>query len=115
MVTIDINIKGMGSFILELRKGTYQEGGIALRLVDVTDGTPFATLTVHVPDQHLLLKEGEFYVKTWSENAPVIEALRKSKGLIFINTERNIKMGFDSVAECWKFADQKIIDEINSF
>lgn len=53
---------------------TYTEGGLALRLVK--DHEPYATITTCLPDVEL--GEGEFHVKTWSENEGLVEALLES-------------------------------------
>lgn len=44
------------------------------------DGMPFARLTVNLPDQHL--NEGEVFVKDWSENQGLVEALVEAGYLI---------------------------------
>jgi len=112
MVIININIEGIDPTRTELKKGTYSGGALALRLIDTNDYFPFATLTVNLPDYSHLLEKGEFFIKTWSENEPLIEALRK-KDTIFINTGRKIEVGIKATAEIWKFAHPKIVDQIN--
>ena len=111
MVRIDIDIEGIGSAKTELRKGTYSGDRIALRLISVDDQTPFATLTVDIPEHNYLLGEGEFFIKIWSENAPVIKALR-GENTVFINTGRKVEIGMNVTAEIWKFADPEILDRI---
>ena len=111
MVIININIEGVGSSKTELKKGTYSGGELALRLIDTEDNTPFATLTVNLPDYKYMLKEGEFFIKTWSENASLTKALRESDK-IFINTGRKVTIGMNVTAEIWKFADPEILDRI---
>jgi hypothetical protein len=58
----------------------YANGRLRIQFVTVPDSAgfsePFATLTTNLPN--LELQEGEFFVKTWSENAPLIEPLLKS-------------------------------------
>jgi hypothetical protein len=108
---IDISIEGIGSVKTELRRGTYSGDRIALRLISVDDQTPFATLTVNLPEHNHLLGEGEFFIKTWSENASVISYLRKSD-TVFINTERKVEIGHGVTAEIWAFANPEIIKEI---
>jgi hypothetical protein len=111
MVRINVNIEGAGSTKTELKKGLYSGGGIALRLIDTEDGAPFATLTVNLPDYKYMLKEGEFFIKTWSENASLTKALKESNK-IFINTGRQVSIGMNVTAEIWKFANPKILDRI---
>jgi hypothetical protein len=111
MVKININIEGAGSAKTELKKGLYSGGTLALRLIDTKDGAPFTTLTVNLPDYKYMLKEGEFFIKTWAENASLIKALRESDK-VFINTGRQVSIGIDVTAEIWKFADPKILDRI---
>ena len=111
MVRIDIDVEGIGSAKTELRKGTYSGGRLALRLIDTEDFCPFSTLTVYLPEHNHLLEEGEFFIKTWSENAAVIGALR-GKNTVFINTGRKVEIGMNVTAEIWKFADPEILDRI---
>lgn len=59
-----------------------------------------ARLTVNLPGYHL--GDGEFFVKTWSENELIIDDIRKSG--LFENTGRRVKTGFVE-AEVWRVAD----------
>lgn len=61
---------------------------------------PVLTFTVNLPDEHL--EPGEFFVKTWSENEPLIPSIRNSG--IFIDTGKRVPTGF-VMAEVWKFSD----------
>lgn len=108
---LNLDIEGMGKYKLHLRKGTYSNQKIALRLIDFEDGMPFATLTVNLPESGFLLGPGEFFVKTWSENAPVVEALRTQTD-IFFDTGKKAVIGPGSVAEVWKFTNDSILNEI---
>jgi hypothetical protein len=108
---IDISIEGIGSVKTELRKGTYSGDRIALRLISVDDQTPFATLTVNLPEHNHLLEEGEFFIKTWSENASVTSYLRESD-TVFVNTGRKVEIGMNVTAEIWAFANPEILDQI---
>lgn len=54
----------------------YQNGQIAIRLLDLMDGMPYATATVCVEDD--LLKEGEVAIKDYSENSGILESLMEA-------------------------------------
>ena len=54
----------------------YQNGQIAIRLLDMMDGIPYATATVCVEDD--LLKEGEVAIKDYSENEGILTSLIES-------------------------------------
>ena len=52
---------------------TYEHGGNrAVELVD-GNGEPIFMLSVNLPESSHLLREREFFVKTWSENAEIAE------------------------------------------
>lgn len=51
----------------------YVHGGLAVQLVDESDGMPFATVSIKVPD--VTLKDDEFVFKTYSENEGLLEQL----------------------------------------
>ena len=55
---------------LEVFTATFVDGGIAVKVVDEI-GLPFASVSVSLPETGAL-PEGAFYVKHWSENAPLI-------------------------------------------
>ena len=82
---------------LFIRKSWYYEGeGIALKITDAT-GQPYTVLTINLPEARL--QEDEFLVKTWSENALIIECIRKLD--IFEETAKRVRTGF-CVAEIWR-------------
>jgi hypothetical protein len=54
----------------------YNNDRTALQLVDVEDGGPIAMATVNMPDQPLA--DDEVYIKSWSENEGMAEALMKA-------------------------------------
>lgn len=57
----------------------YQKGGrLALCLVDFATGEPVATLTVNLVDASIRLASDEVFVKTWSENEPLVAPLLAS-------------------------------------
>lgn len=56
--------------------GRYVGGGdIAVQLYTV-DGEPYGRLSTNLTDKPVPLEDDQFVVKTWSENAPIIEAMR---------------------------------------
>ncbi len=118
---ITLDITGLGKYKLKLRKGSYSGGKTALRLIDFEDGAPFANLTTNVIMHNDKLGEGEFFVKAWSENQPVVEALKKeyvgdennlTDQHIFLDTGRRVNVSDLATAEIWKFANDTIIDQI---
>jgi|PlaIllAssembly_1097288.scaffolds.fasta_scaffold00432_2 hypothetical protein len=64
-------------------------GGIALRIYDA-NGQPFLTLTTNI--EGAVLFDGEFCVKTWSENEPYIADILASG--LFEDTGRRVLTGF---------------------
>ena len=90
-----VQLRGM---TLDLHSiGHYRNGREALRL-SCADGSPYATLTVNLPEAPEL-EPGHFYVKTWEENAPVAAAVLKA-GLM-VDTGRRVEAGF-VVAQVWQ-------------
>ena len=77
----------------------YADGNIAIQYT-VNDGEPFGTLTVNLPDTEI--SEGEFAVKTWSENEQLAKAALASG--IFEDMGKRIPTGFVE-AHIWKFAE----------
>jgi len=74
----------------------YKTGGTAVILTQ--DGQRFATLSVNFPEVEL--EEGEFAVKTWSENEQVAADCLASG--LFIDTGKRIKSGYVE-ASVWRF------------
>ena len=56
--------------------GEYSNNRIALTLIDAMDGQPIATATVNLPDN--TLTEGCVYIKDYSENEGMVDALIKA-------------------------------------
>lgn len=50
----------------------YRDGGLALRLVDAITDEPMTVLTVNVPSARIRLEPDQVFVKTWSENEPLV-------------------------------------------
>ena len=62
-----------------LRAGEYDNGRIAIRLVDIEDWAVLATCTVNLPD--LAMKEDQVLIKDYSENEGMYHVLH-SAGVI---------------------------------
>jgi len=52
----------------------YADGGLAVLAQKADTGEPFATLSANFPEAGPL-KEGHFFLKTWSENAELADVL----------------------------------------
>lgn len=59
---------------VELIVGKYNNGRIALQLIDTEDGIPVATCTVNLPEEEL--EEDETFIKNWSENKGMLDWLK---------------------------------------
>ena len=70
--------------------------------LNAPDGAVAAILTVNIPECDKLLRPGEFFVKTWSENETIAkEALASG---LFVDTGRRVESGFVE-AQIWRFSD----------
>lgn len=86
---------------LFIHKTHYYDGErIALQIVDVEE-QPFAMLTVNIPE--IRLREGEFLVKTWSENEDIAQCVLDLG--IFEDTGKRFKTGF-VVGEIWELKQE---------
>ena len=81
---------------MEVEVVLYKTGGTAVILTQ--DGQRFATLSVNFPE--VKLEEGEFAVKTWSENNEIAKQCLASG--IFIDTGKRIRSGYVE-APVWRF------------
>lgn len=61
---------------LEVKKMEYANGRIALQLFEVGDFEPYMVATVNLPE--LPLEEGEVFIKDYSENEGIFEALLRA-------------------------------------
>lgn len=61
---------------LGIKLDEYGDGSPAVQLIDVDTAEPFAVLSVCLPTS-VLLGEGVFYAKHWSENEPVFEMMAR--------------------------------------
>jgi hypothetical protein len=78
---------------------TYQHGGkLSVELV-ADSGEPIAMLSVNMPECSHLLSDGEFFAKTWSENALIADDALASG--IFRDTGR--RSGVIVNAPIWTF------------
>lgn len=72
-MTNQVTFKG---WICRVRQGQYDNGRVALQLIDAEDGSPIAKATVNLPD--VPLADDEVAIKDYSENegmkASLIEA-----------------------------------------
>lgn len=62
-----------------VEEGRYANGRIALQLRDAEDGSSIATASVNLPDEPL--GDGEVFVKSYSENEGMLQAL-ESAGIV---------------------------------
>jgi Rieske Fe-S protein len=79
-----------------VKEGHYGNGRKALQLVDAEDGSPIATASVNLSDEPL--GEGEVFVKNWSENEGMVEALTVAG--IVEPTSRVVVSGYVTVPVC---------------
>lgn len=91
--------------------GAYRDGTPVL-LVDDDTGEPWAKLTVFVPGASKVLQDGQFLVKTWSENRCLFEFLEAERilrptGLVFV-LENNVAAAVCTVD--WEARDVEEMD-----
>jgi len=91
--TIDIDSWGE-TFTCRPEVSAYAGGRLAINLLywdsEMQGWFPHCRLTTNLPDQHL--NEGEVFVKDWSENEPIVDALLKAGWLS--PTGREVISGF---------------------
>lgn len=83
----------------------YSKGkGICIQMTGgYLEQEPYGVLSVNLPEHNkLLVDEREFFVKTWSENEPVIEPILKSGK--FVDTGRRVETGF-VLASVWAIVE----------
>jgi len=59
----------------ELEFGKYHNGATSLQLIDSEDGQPIATASVNIVGQSEHLESKEVFIKDWSENEGMLNAL----------------------------------------
>jgi hypothetical protein len=89
----EFNFKGKTVFFKTTTYGNNSRLAIKLESLRGNIGI----LTVNLPGEHL--EEGEFFVKTWSENVELSKASFDTG--LFINTGKRIPTGFVE-AQIWK-------------
>ena len=103
MVTIDIGtiVTPYGPCTLRAIITKYSDNdALAVSLEGTDDGywSPYATLSVNLPEHAHMLEEDEFFVKLWSENEPLAELAELD---IFTDTGKAVPTGF-CIAPVWK-------------
>jgi hypothetical protein len=74
MKTATLNLFGT-DYKVRIETDTYQSGGgIAVSAIDAQSGEPFCSISVNLPES-VLLPDGAFYAKHWSENEGLVEQL----------------------------------------
>lgn len=79
----------------------YTDGGTAVEAW-CEDG-PYATISVNMPDTHLLSK-GQFFLKDWSENAPLAQAMIAEGIIEPVNPPMTTQSGFIT-ATAYQFSE----------
>ncbi len=74
----------------------YRDGNAAISLDDATDGSPVATASVNIPEAKL--PTGFIFIKNWSENEGMLDAL-VSAGIVE-DTGRTFPCGFTDANLC---------------
>lgn len=91
------NVSAWGkNYSLRIMQRQYPNGRIALQGLGEND-EPFGVITTNLPDEPL--EEGEFIVKTWSENQWVPQLLNGD--LPFEDTGKRVPTGFVE-AQIWR-------------
>lgn len=80
----------------ELQRSRYGNGRTALVLIHAEDRDPVATVTVNLPDEPL--GPNEVFVKDWSENEGMVEAMEQAG--ILKATGNAAHSGFVSAPRC---------------
>lgn len=89
--------------VLTIVTSTYETGGLAIQIF-AEDG-PYATLSTNFPGVSERLPEGVFYLKDWSENAPIANFLIEERLIIPVPEHDPIVSGF-IMAEAFRLAPQ---------
>jgi len=85
---------------LQVRPLAYRANlALALELVDPTTRERYTVITVNLPGAHYQLSTDEVFVKTWSENEPLVPALLASG--LFEDTGLREPTGFVQ-AQVWR-------------
>ena len=88
---------------LFFRIEAYQDSQRVAILVETKEHEAYAVLTVNFPQQHL--EEGEFCIKSWSENEDLVKACYDS-GLVSGMFEDTGKRTDDMNSPIWRFSPE---------
>ena len=109
MTKLKLTIPGVKEEMeMELKKGRYSNGRLALELIHLKSMEPWCRLTVNLPE--FPLKDDEILIKGWSENKETVKALMEQTD-IFISDGQTVSSGFVK-AYIWKFTDPTIVDRL---
>lgn len=97
LTTFNASLYGTRGDFAIVKAGTYADGTPALRVMD-PNGELWGTLTVCIPGTPL--EEGEYLVKTWSENENMAAAVLASGE--FTDTGKRVPSGYVQ-AQVWTF------------
>jgi hypothetical protein len=89
--------------------GRYHDGSIAIRLVTEL-GEPASVVTVCMSDSGFKPEDGNVFIKDWSENEGMLEALQKEK--IVGEKLRELPAGFSTAYECKLLIDPETDDRV---
>lgn len=67
-------VGGDTKYDVTIKKGTYGNGRVALELIGLQNGAPFAVITVNLPEY--TVRDGLVLIKNWSENEGLMEQLQ---------------------------------------
>ena len=97
-VTLDAKyVKGSAGVVF----GKYANDRVAIQLTDIEDHCPLCTATVNIPEAQL--DAGKVFLKGWSENEGVPQALDKA-GIVKL-TGRTVPSGFVEADEAELLVD----------
>lgn len=88
---------------LEIHTDSYADGSLAVCAVEARTREPYGHLSVNVGD-HTELRPGEFYLKDWSENEELADALVLSGAIKPVLDQPAFHTGFVT-AYCYRIAE----------
>ncbi len=92
-----------------IKDGKYGNGATAITLISVSDGQPYATISVNITGESEKLPKNEFYVKDYSENEDIVRQLIQQQ--ILIPTGKSVQTGFVTV-KSYKLASYDSMNEV---
>lgn len=96
MQTFTLNSPCGSTYEVFISMSKYTNGRKALMLVDASDGCPYATATVNLPD--VLLEDNEILVKDYSENEGILNFLTENN--IVVPTDKGVQSGHVWIPVC---------------